>query len=127
MNSSTPPDQGNRPMLYVVTLTYIRSMDEIKAHLDSHREWLVEHVKTGKIIVAGPMEPATGGIVLAHCADREELDAMLQADSFYIHDLVEYDVRSFKAALRSASFAQVWAPGAKAIAGRGVGDAQPRA
>ncbi|MBB2713433.1 YciI family protein (plasmid) [Rhizobium sophoriradicis] len=93
-------------MLYVVTLTYIRPMDDIKAHLDTHREWLAEHLKAGTIIAAGPMEPAVGGIVLAHCATREELDAMLKNDSFHRQNLVEYDIRCFKPALGAEAFAE---------------------
>jgi uncharacterized protein YciI len=102
-------------MLYVVTLKYIRPPEAIAAHLDSHREWLVEHTKSGKIIATGPMDPPTGGIVLASCKDRAELDHILRADSFYVNELVEYDVRAFSPALCGDIFAARWAPGAKAV------------
>ncbi|CAO3439251.1 YciI family protein [Azospirillum doebereinerae] len=102
-------------MLWSITLTYIRPAEDIKAHLDTHRAWLAEHTEAGRIIAAGPMEPPTGGMVLAFCANREELNRMLQADSFHVHSLVDYDVRSFKPAMRSAKFPEHWAADAKAI------------
>ncbi|HEX8046299.1 YciI family protein [Rhizobium sp.] len=102
-------------MLYVVTLNYVRPPEAIQTHLDSHREWLIEHTKSGHIIVAGPMDPPTGGIVLASCEDRSELDKMLHTDSFYVNELVEYDIRAFNPALRGNIFAAQWAPQAKAV------------
>ncbi|ASW09911.1 YciI family protein [Rhizobium sp. 11515TR] len=102
-------------MLYVVTLKYVQPPEVIAAHLDSHRAWLVEHTKSGRIIAAGPMDPPTGGIVLASCEDRAELDGMLHSDSFYVHELVEFAVQAFNPALRADNFAAQWAKEAKAV------------
>lgn len=100
-------------MLYVVMLTYVGPADEVQAHLDSHRDWLIEHARAGRILVAGPLEPRTGGLVLAHCSSRTELDGMLAEDSFYVHRLVDYDIRCFNPALRAAAFPEQWAGAAK--------------
>jgi uncharacterized protein YciI len=70
-------------MLYLVTLIYIRPAEEVKAHLDTHRDWLVAHTRIGQIVVAGPLEDRTGGFVLARCETRRELDRMLALDSFF--------------------------------------------
>ena len=102
-------------MLYSVILTYIRPIEEVQSHLDSHRDWLIEYSKKGNIIVAGPLEDRTGGAVLACCKDRAELDDMLARDSFHVHRLVTYDVRAFSVALRSEAFSANWAPEAKAV------------
>lgn len=102
-------------MLYVVTLTYIAPIEKIEAHLGSHKDWLVQHIQAGRILLAGPMEPSTGGIVLVHCADKAELDAILEPDSFYEHKLVAYDVRAFSPALRAEPFPAQWASSAKSI------------
>lgn len=102
-------------MLYLVTLTYVRPIEEVNAHLDTHRDWLIEHTQAGRILVAGPLEDRTGGIVLADCASRNELDGMLAQDSFHVHRLVEHDVRSFGAALRARAFPAEWAPEARAV------------
>jgi uncharacterized protein YciI len=105
-------------MLFLVTLTYIRPVEEVHAHLDTHRDWLGKYATNGQILVAGPLHSGDGGLVLAHCEDRSELDALLAQDSFYIHRLVEYDVQAMTPALRAWDFPQAWAPEAR-VASRG--------
>lgn len=102
-------------MLYLVTLNYIRPIQEVNAHIDTHRDWLVTHTRSGQILVAGPLEDRSGGFVLARSNSRDDLDRMLALDSFSVHKLVDYQVRGFDAAMRSAAFPADWAPGAKAI------------
>jgi len=94
-------------MLFIVTLTYVRPMSDIQAHLDSHREWLARYVRSGTILVAGPLASGAGGIVVAHADSRGTVDAMIREDSFHVHQLVEYDIQPFTAAMRSDTFPSV--------------------
>jgi len=87
-------------MLYFVTLTYTRPMEDVNAHLATHRAWLDEQIGAGRILVAGPLEDRSGGVFLFECASRDELDTMLVQDSFQVHRLVETRVQGFSAALR---------------------------
>jgi uncharacterized protein YciI len=102
-------------MLFVVTLTYRRPATEIDARLDAHRDWLVAHARADRIVVAGPLESHTGGLIMATCADRSELDQMMAQDPFVIHELVTVDVQGFMPALHNGAFPQRWAQGAKSI------------
>ena len=104
-------------MLFLVTLTYIRPIEEVHAHLDTHRDWLAKHATNGQILVAGPLHSGHGGLAIAHCEDRSELDALLAEDSFCIHQLVKCDVQAMTPALRAWDFPQTWAPDAR-VAGR---------
>jgi uncharacterized protein YciI len=104
-------------MLFIVTLTYRRSAAEIEAQLDAHRDWLLAHSREGRIIVAGPLESRTGGLVIAHCAGRAEVDRMMAQDPFVIHGLVGVDVRGMTPALRHDAFSPRWAEGARSIEG----------
>lgn len=88
-------------MLFFVTLTYARPMEEVTEHLGSHRTWLNEQIQAGRIVVAGPLDDRSGGVLLADCADRAALDAMLAEDSFQVHHLVDTRVQGFLAAQRS--------------------------
>lgn len=101
-------------MLYVATLTYVRPLEEIDRLLEAHRTWLAEHYQAGHILISGPMEPRTGGLLLAHCENRAELDAMLAEDPFHTHRVAEYEVRAFNPSQRAAEFPSAWAPDAKA-------------
>lgn len=102
-------------MIYIVTLSYVRPLDEVNAQLDGHRDWLIQHAKAGRILVTGPLEPRTGGLLLVRCADRAALDRMMNEDPFVVHRLVEVEVKAFTPMLRAAAFPAEWAEEAKAI------------
>lgn len=103
-------------MLYIITLTYVRPIEEVNAHLQAHRQWLADHCSSGRILVAGPREDHSGGVVLAHGASRAEVDAMLAQYPFVSHGLVGVSVETFEPALRADAFSATWAAHAKAIA-----------
>ena len=69
-------------MLYLVTLTYIRPIEEVNAHLDTHRDWLVAHTRGGQLLIAGPLEDRTGGFLLARCASRGRRNSSSSAGSW---------------------------------------------
>ena len=104
-------------MLFIVTLAYARPLEEVNRQLDAHRDWLVAHTIAGRIAVAGPLEPRTGGLIVAHCADRAELDGMMAEDPFVIDELVDVQVVCATPVLRHADFPARWAADAKAVAG----------
>ncbi|MBA5688933.1 YciI family protein [Rugamonas apoptosis] len=79
-------------MLFFVTLNNRRPPEDIEAQQASHRDWLIANARAGRIALAGPMEPCTGGLIMAHCADRGELDLMMADDPFVIHGSVEVQV-----------------------------------
>lgn len=103
-------------MLFIITLTYRRPAEELDAQLEAHRGWLVANTRAGRIAVAGPLEPRTGGLIVAHCADRDELDRMIAQDAFVIHGLVDVDVLCVSPALRHEAFPARWAVEAKPVA-----------
>lgn len=84
--------------MFIVTITYTQPIESIEAKTVEHREWLDQHVASGLIIAAGPMIPRTGGILVVRSGGtKEELEDLLQADPFRIHDLADYVVTEFKA------------------------------
>lgn len=102
-------------MIYIVALKYARPPEEVKAHLDTHKQWLDRHIRTGRILAAGPTEDRSGGLVLVSCNNREELDGTIAEDSFVVHQVVEVSVQSFEPAIRAEAFAGKWAPGAAVV------------
>lgn len=101
--------------MYLVKITYAAPMDEINQHLPAHRDWLVANVAAQRFIVAGPLDDRSGGLILAHCDSRAELDAILAEDAYHKHQVANYEVLAFNAILSAANFPLQWmAPGAKA-------------
>lgn len=102
-------------MIHVVTLTYLRPLEEIERHLDAHKVWLIDNVKQGKLILAGPKEDRTGGLLLATCADRKQLDAMMAQDPFIDSGVACYEAYACVPALASLQFPPHWAASARFV------------
>jgi uncharacterized protein YciI len=102
-------------MLYSIVLSYISPMPEVNVHLESHKAWLIANVRDGRIVFAGPLEPRTGGFILASCNNQEELDRMMAQDSFITGNVAVYHSYACTPALAAADFSIKWAPDAKFI------------
>ncbi|KQQ36232.1 hypothetical protein ASF61_08600 [Duganella sp. Leaf126] len=96
-------------MLYVVKIIYTVPMDQLAPHIPAHKAWLSTEAGNGHIIVAGPFEDRSGGMLIAHCDSRAALDAMLARDAYQVHQVATCEVTAFDAALRAASFPAAWA------------------
>ena len=84
--------------MFVVTITYTQPIEAIEARTVEHREWLDQHVASGRIVAAGPRVPRTGGILIVSSqGTKAELETLLKDDPFQIHGLADYAVTEFKA------------------------------
>jgi len=81
--------------MYIVTLTYTAPLERIDAYLPAHRAWLEKQYARGLMLMSGRKEPRDGGILIAHAADRAELDAALRDDPFGQAGLATYAVTEF--------------------------------
>lgn len=102
-------------MLFSIILQYTKPATDIHPHLDAHRQWLVEHIKGGRIILAGPLEPRTGGLILASCPDTAAMQAMMEQDPFIVQQVASYAALACQPALIASGFPACWAPDAKII------------
>ena len=84
--------------MFLVTITYTRPIEEIEARTVEHREWLDQHIASGLLILAGPLVPRTGGILVARGGGtKDDLAAVLAEDPFKVHGLADYAITEFKA------------------------------
>jgi uncharacterized protein YciI len=93
--------------MYIVTLTYLKPVEEIDALMSDHVAWLKRHYETGLFIASGRRVPRTGGVILARSGDRGALDAALAADPFVVHGAARCEVVEFTASMT--------APGAEVL------------
>ena len=68
--------------MFVITLTYIRPLDELDALMPKHVAWLKKHYKSSLFIASGRQVPRTGGVILARSGDRRALEDIVQLDPF---------------------------------------------
>jgi uncharacterized protein YciI len=93
--------------MFLLLGRYLKSVEEVDAHLDAHRAWVREHAEAGRFIAAGREVPLTGGLLVAVGVNRNEVDAIIAADPFVTEGIAEYDVREYDVVLA--------APGAEAL------------
>ena len=83
--------------MFVVLLDYLVPLEVIERHLGAHRAHLAEQYAAGRLLVSGPRLPRRGGVIIARCPDRAELDAMMQRDPFIRQGVASYRVVEFAA------------------------------
>ena len=81
--------------MVVLLLKYIKPMEEVERLTPAHREFLQRYYREGKLIVSGPREPRTGGVILANVASEVEAMKMVVEDPFFTEKVAEYEVILF--------------------------------
>lgn len=93
--------------MFLLLGRYLKSVDEVEAHLDAHRAWVRENAEAGHFIAAGREVPLQGGLLVAVGVTRDQVDAMIADDPYVSEGMAEYDVREYDMVLA--------APGAGAL------------
>ena len=81
--------------MFIVSLRYVRPLEEVDRHLEAHVAYLKQHYAQGHFIASGRKVPRTGGVILARVGSREALQAVLKQDPFHQNHLAEYEVIEF--------------------------------
>jgi uncharacterized protein YciI len=83
--------------MFLLLSRYVKPLDEVERWLPEHRAFLDRHYAAGHFIVSGPLEPRTGGVIVAADMDRANVDAILADDPFRREGVAEYNVVEFRA------------------------------
>jgi uncharacterized protein YciI len=78
--------------MFSIVITYTAPLAEIDRHLQEHGAWLDSNYESGHFLASGRQEPRSGGMVLAMATSRTEIDRIVAADPFHIHELAEHRV-----------------------------------
>jgi uncharacterized protein YciI len=70
--------------LFIIQFTYHVPLDQIDALREAHHNHLDKAFASGMYLLAGPLSPRTGGVVLA-TGDRSEVEEFVAADPFITH------------------------------------------
>jgi uncharacterized protein YciI len=87
--------------VFVLLLTYVKPLDEVDALMRDHMAWLNEHYDAGRFLVSGRQIPRTGGVIVAHGDDREEMEAIAASDPFVTGGVATCAVIQFRASQRA--------------------------
>lgn len=81
--------------MFVIELTYIKSISEVERYLPEHIAYLDKYYKSGRFIMSGRKNPRTGGIIVAKAESADELAQIYNTDPFFINNVAEFNVTSF--------------------------------
>lgn len=81
--------------MFVVLLTYKKSLEDVEKYLAEHVEFLDAQYAAGVFIASGRRVPRTGGVILASSVDKARLEAILARDPFKREGIAEYEVVEF--------------------------------
>jgi uncharacterized protein YciI len=71
----------------------------------AHMAWLDEQYATGRFLVSGRQIPRTGGVIVAHGDDREEIERLVATDPFVTSGVATAAVIQFRASQTATSAA----------------------
>jgi uncharacterized protein YciI len=84
-----------RHAMFIVTLTYLKPVEEVDALMHDHVEWLEKGYAEGLFIASGRRVPRSGGVILARSGDEQALRESLARDPFVVHGAARCDVVEF--------------------------------
>lgn len=81
--------------MFIAILKYVRPIAEVDALLQKHREHLSRFLHEGKLLVAGKLQPRTGGVIIAKNVSRGQFEQFLKDDPFAQAKVSEYQIIEF--------------------------------
>lgn len=90
--------------MFILTLKYKKSIDEVEKNLPAHIEYLETYYNSGNFIASGRQNPRTGGIILCNADDRQQVESIIRNDPFYSYGIADYSVTEFIPTKYAAEF-----------------------
>ncbi|OGT31907.1 MAG: GTP cyclohydrolase [Gammaproteobacteria bacterium RIFCSPHIGHO2_12_FULL_35_23] len=81
--------------MFVVIITYTKSLEIVDKYLAEHRAFLDEGYKKNCFVASGPKNPRVGGIIISQLKDKQQLETILSEDPYCIHQVADYKIMEF--------------------------------
>lgn len=80
--------------MYIVFLKFGPNRGQASQWMTGHAQWLQQGIDDGVFLMAGSLDNAQGGAVLAVSGDRAALQHRIAQDPFVVHGVVTADIYS---------------------------------
>jgi len=81
--------------MFILNLTYKKSLDEVEKFLDEHILYLNKYYASSNFICSGRKNPRNGGIILCLATDSASVEKMIQEDPFKREGIADYEIIEF--------------------------------
>jgi uncharacterized protein YciI len=86
-------------MYALALIRYRRPLEEVLAHYEAHRAYLLSLKQAGTLVASGPLDPRFGGALLLHLPDgatERDLDAVRDGDPYWQAGVAQYELLRWK-------------------------------
>lgn len=80
---------------FIVTIHYDVSLDLIDSVVQDHRTFLQKGYDAGLILMSGPQNPRTAGIVICRAPDQKVVESFFELDPYNLNRFVHYEIIEF--------------------------------
>jgi uncharacterized protein YciI len=95
---------------FLVEIHYLVPVEQLAGILPDHRAFLLTGYERGLLLLSGPQEPRTGGIVVARSESLEEIQAFFANDPYCLAKVATHVYIEFNPVLHQ-SFLDDWIKG----------------
>ncbi|QGY38816.1 GTP cyclohydrolase [Pseudodesulfovibrio cashew] len=81
--------------MFIILVNYLKPIEDVERALEAHREFLAKHYAAGNLLLSGPQNPRTGGVIMARAARREAVERLVSQDPFFKEGIAEYEIMEF--------------------------------
>jgi uncharacterized protein YciI len=87
---------------FLVEITYTAPIEKIEAVLPDHRAFLQTGYDRGWLLMSGPLNPRTGGIIIARAPSLDEIRSFFQEDPYAMNHVATHRFAEFAPVKRQA-------------------------
>jgi uncharacterized protein YciI len=100
--------------MFIVFLRFGQNRAQAGQWMAEHNKWLAEGFESGVFVMAGSLENAQGGVLIARDIEQRALLERVRQDPFVMHGVVAAEVHGFKPSRLADGLGAVLAPPALA-------------
>lgn len=87
--------------LFVVLVTYTKSLDIVESFLQEHRAFLKKGYESGNLLASGPQNPKVGGIIIGTFHSKESAENFFREDPYAQNNVATYQFVEFTPVLHN--------------------------
>lgn len=95
--------------MHIVLLKFGPNRSQAAQWMAGHKEWIEKGISDGVFLLAGSLENAQGGALLAVKLSKAEVTALVEEDPFVTHQVVEPEIVSIVPSRMVEGFASLLA------------------
>lgn len=91
--------------MFIVFLRFGPNRAQAGQWMAGHKQWIQDGIDDGSFLVAGSLDNAQGGVVIAAGQDGDAINARVAQDPFVMHGIVSAEVHSVAPSLMAEGLA----------------------